>query len=285
MKKLVGVMLAFLFIPLNAFPTYADEELEKGDGHVGSFTVELSPWEDVDKLIPRYSKFTVIDVDTGLRFNVQRRAGSKHADVQPLTYEDTKIMKKIYLGKWSWKRRAILIHKDDVLIAASMHGMPHGAGALKNGFPGHFCIHFIGSTTHRSQNVDLSHKVMIYKAAGKFDEYIHAIDPYELIGVMMVAMNHDEKTILDTVLTEMQPKERKELHNIVKDIDTISISKIHTESNDVSSQAIISVPVEVDVWNGRSRERKLLEMILIRDGLIDQWRIDAKVFLDEYHNK
>ena len=57
-------------------------------------------------------------------------------------------MKTIYNGKWSWKRRAILIITHDQLLAASMHGMPHGAGALKNGFPGHFCVHFYGSTTH-----------------------------------------------------------------------------------------------------------------------------------------
>ena len=42
------------------------------------------------------------------------------------------------------KRRAIIVLIDEnQIIAASMYGrMPHGAGALQNGFPGHFCVHF-----------------------------------------------------------------------------------------------------------------------------------------------
>ncbi|MCM3080108.1 hypothetical protein [Brevibacillus invocatus] len=35
----------------------------------------------------------VIDLETGQRFQVQRRAGSRHADVQPLTRNDTMILK------------------------------------------------------------------------------------------------------------------------------------------------------------------------------------------------
>ena len=55
------------------------------------------------------------------------------------------MMKKIYHNQWSWKRRAIIVLIDHQMIAASMHGMPHGAGALQNDFPGHFCVHFSGS--------------------------------------------------------------------------------------------------------------------------------------------
>lgn len=61
-------------------------------------------------------------METGLQFQVQRRAGKNHADVQPLTKQDTAVMKQIYQGKWSWKRRAILVRKDDQFLAASMHG-------------------------------------------------------------------------------------------------------------------------------------------------------------------
>ena len=71
--------------------------------------IDMLPWEKVYKILPKYSKFTVLDVETGKRFHVQRRAGSRHADVQPLTPKDTTIMKEIYGGKWSWKRRAIIV--------------------------------------------------------------------------------------------------------------------------------------------------------------------------------
>ncbi|MCC3377949.1 hypothetical protein LKX83_33445, partial [Cohnella sp. REN36] len=71
-------------------------------------------------------------------------AGKYHADVQPLTKADTKIMKQIYNGKWSWKRKAIVVKKDHHYYAASMQGMPHGGdGIPDNSFSGHFCIHFL----------------------------------------------------------------------------------------------------------------------------------------------
>ena len=106
-----------------------------------SFDIQLLSWNVINERIPKYSKFTILDIETGNQFKVQRRAGSQHADVQPLTVKDTKIMKEIYEGKWSWRRRAILIMVNDQWFAASMHGMPHGAGALANNFPGIFvCI-------------------------------------------------------------------------------------------------------------------------------------------------
>jgi hypothetical protein len=108
-----------------------------------SFKIEMLPWEDVNEILPNKTKFTIIDVETGLQFRVQRRAGNQHADVQLLTREDTQIMKKIYNGKWSWKRRAIIVLISDQMIAAFIHGMPHGAGALQNGFLGHFFVHFL----------------------------------------------------------------------------------------------------------------------------------------------
>ncbi len=74
-------------------------------------------WKEVNQLLPKYTKFTVMDFETGKKFKVQRRAGSHHADVQPLTSKDTKVMKKIYNGKWSWKRRAIIVIYKDKLIA------------------------------------------------------------------------------------------------------------------------------------------------------------------------
>jgi hypothetical protein len=99
---------------------------------------------------------------------VQRRGGSKHADCQPLTAEDTAVMRKIYGGQWSWARRAIVVSLDGKHMAASMNGMPHGAGAIKNNdFDGHFCIHFLNSRTHESNKLDSAHQAMVKKAAGK----------------------------------------------------------------------------------------------------------------------
>ena len=158
--------------------------------HPISFEPELPNWEEVKEVIPRQSTFTVIDVDTGKKFEVQRRAGSGHADVQPLSKEDTIIMKAIYNGNWSWRRRAVLIQVKDRLIPASMHGMPHGAGAIQNGFPGHFCIHFSESRTHRSGKRDLSHHIMILKAAGKFEEYMSTLTAEQTLEVFLLTVKN-----------------------------------------------------------------------------------------------
>ena len=168
---------------------------DKASVHPISFEPELPNWEEVKKVIPRQSTFTVLDVDTGKKFDVQRRAGSGHADVQPLTKEDTVIMKAIYNGNWSWRRRAVLIQVKDRLIPASMHGMPHGAGALQNGFPGHFCIHFSESKTHRTGKLDLSHHIMILKAAGKFDEYITTLTPEQSLEVFLLTVKNNDKEL------------------------------------------------------------------------------------------
>src|SRR3954452_24149047 len=87
-------------------------EWEDEDGPM-SFQIEVLPWEKVNHILPNETKFTIIDVETGLAFRVQRRAGKQHADVQPLTKEDTQRMKGIYHNQWSWKRRAIIVLIND----------------------------------------------------------------------------------------------------------------------------------------------------------------------------
>ena len=127
----------------------------------------LVVWEEVDKLFPMYATAKITDIYTGNSFNVQRREGSSHVDAQPLTAEDTAIMKKIYGGQWSWERKGVIVEVQGYRISASMNGMPHGSGKIDdNNFPGHFCIHFMGSTIHGG-GMDIRHHREILKAAGK----------------------------------------------------------------------------------------------------------------------
>lgn len=198
MKKLAIILFIFSL----SFELHANKFSKQVLAQV-DFQVEMTQWEEVDKQLPRKSTFLVIDMETGKSFDVQRRAGSNHADVQPLTHKDTKIMKEIYDGKWSWKRRAVLILSNNQLIAASMHGMPHGAGALQNGFPGHFCIHFNGSTTHKTGSPDLSHHLMIKKAGGQLDSYLTELAPVGLVDAFLAgAKNNDQVLFKKTSLNE-----------------------------------------------------------------------------------
>lgn len=243
-----------------------------------SFTIEMLPWNEVNILLPKYSKFTVLDIETGKQFRVQRRAGSHHADVQPLTSKDTKIMKSIYGGEWSWKRRAIIIIHKNHWIAASMHGMPHGAGALPNNFPGHFCIHFYGSTTHRTNTMDLSHMFMVLKAAGKLTEFLGKANPYEVVSAYMIGLKQqDERIIFETSLQELEWKP------IFPQIMNVEITRLPLlPAEDLTGEVSLDIPIEID-WSMKKYGRQTFkgDIHLIRFSQYDRWKVDSIHFLKE----
>lgn len=127
---------------------------------------EMDWWTSgIQMIFPRGGIATVTDVETGLAWKEQRRGGTNHADVQPLTAADTAAMKQAYGGTWSWARRAIFVTINGVNYAASMNGMPHGGGSIAdNDFSGHHCIHFTNSRTHGSNRVCQLHQAAIQRA-------------------------------------------------------------------------------------------------------------------------
>lgn len=127
-------------------------------------TESLDWFECGNSTIPRGAVFTIKDVKTGKTFKAKRWAGSSHSDTEPLTSEDTAIMREIYGGSWSWDRRAILVSYNGHVYAASMNGMPHGTTTISNGFNGHFCVHFTGSKTHGTDRVDADHQNAVQTA-------------------------------------------------------------------------------------------------------------------------
>jgi hypothetical protein len=240
--------------------------------------IEKLPWEQVNQKLPRYSKFIVEDLETGEKFKVQRRAGSRHADVQPLTSKDTKIMKAIYNGKWSWKRRAIIVHFKEKKIAASMHGMPHGAGALKNNFPGHFCIHFYGSTTHRTNFMDLSHKLMILKSAGELEHFLVKSNPYDLANSFLAGLKQqDPKIVSQTSLQDLNWKV------VLSEIENITVNRMAVlPVEDLKGELVLNVPVSLTMQvRGIGYRRYEGTLKLVRFTPYEGWRVDSSSFLKE----
>ncbi len=129
------------------------------------FVTESLDWFHGGKdVIPKGAVFTVKDCRTGKTFTCKRWSGGNHMDTMPLTKKDTAVMKSLY-GTWSWTRRPILVQYNGHVYAASMNGMPHGTTTIRNnGFPGHFCIHFLGSMTHGSKKVDPTHQQCVKTA-------------------------------------------------------------------------------------------------------------------------
>lgn len=154
---------------------------------------DLDWFSKVSNIFYRGCDAVVIDVDTGKSFKVRRTFGTNHADVEPLTKEDSQIIKSIWGGKWSWERRAVVVKVGDTYIAGSMTAFPHagvdsqpavklvsgrsggyGKGqnldAVKNnGVDGHMDIHFLNSKTHGTNVMQKSHQDMVKKSA-KFIE-------------------------------------------------------------------------------------------------------------------
>lgn len=278
-SMIVLISITMFFLPMRAFSM--EDEYEDQNSPI-SFIIELLPWDQARKILPRFAVFTIIDVETGLSFKVQRRAGSQHADVQPLTFKDTKIMKKIYNGKWSWNRRAILVLVNDQLLAASMHGMPHGAGALKNGFPGHFCVHFWESTTHKKDKMDPAHQLMILKSAGKLDDYLFTVDPYTLIHIFALAVNnHDEQLLADTIAENKY--EQKLTNKMIREISYFSIISMSLlPIEDLNNQFLLEVPVKVEfLHKNKRKKKKIINFIIRRDSVTDRWYLEGQNILKE----
>lgn len=161
--------------------------------HVGA----LDWFKEVRYIWDRGENATVTDVETGLSFQVKRTYGTNHADVEPLTKEDTETIKEIW-GGFSWDRRAVVVQIGDYTIAASMTAMPHAGVDSKpadtyvsnrsagygrginldkvkdNGCSGHMDIHFKNSKTHTTNRVLASQQTMVRKAAAFIGKLIWA---------------------------------------------------------------------------------------------------------------
>ncbi|MGM7702712.1 hypothetical protein ACSVDE_13370 [Pseudalkalibacillus sp. Hm43] len=255
-------------IKVEQLPTIFD------DGTYIPEQITWKTWEDTSEIIPRGSSFEVVDYETGLYFQVQRRAGSRHADVQPLTKVDTSIMKAIYDGKWSWKRRAIFIRKGTHLIPASMHGMPHGAGALANNFPGHFCIHLPKSTTHRSSKEDPSHQLMIMKASDRLDDYIEHASSEQMANVFMLAVNQEDDSIIQKTIESSAHNAL--LENLFFIFPDRPFSKV-----DHKDFHLAEFPVEITVSTGKGLEKRKAMLTVERTSLTGRWYVNLESLFQE----
>ncbi|WCR28703.1 hypothetical protein L3476_08235 [Paenibacillus thiaminolyticus] len=240
------------------------------------------PWNEVKQLVPRKSTFSIIDLEKGLSFRVQRRAGSRHADVQPLTKEDTKIMKQIYDNQWSWKRKAILVVTDKHKIAASMNGMPHGGDGIPgNGFSGHFCVHFLDSSTHRSANPDLFHQLMVYTASGQRETFFNMASPAMLSEIFIGALSIRDVDLLKSVSNGLNPEA---VDYFLKEIERGTTFRLTTKkkrnhnTRSTEQDIIHSLTAEVThsvSWRRKNQPEKgaAFQFEFARDSLHSPWKL------------
>jgi hypothetical protein len=255
----------------SAWNVLRDKAIEVRLRHYG----ELLTWQEAQNKVPRKSIFQITDLETGLFFRVQRRAGSQHADVQPMTKADTAIMKQIYGGKWSWKRRAIIVNTaDNNRIAASMHGMPHGGDGIPgNGFSGHFCIHFRGSTTHKSDSMDMAHQLMVYKAAGKLVPYLENAGPDDLVFSYLEGLIQHDAAIVSIAGQGLGLASRALISKQLETITSIRLDKQEPVLRGAGSLQEQIVRTALVSRKGRKPSKEKIAFTVSRTSVESPWRI------------
>ncbi len=235
---------------------------------------EPLPWEEVQALFPRYAAAVVEDMETGKRFEVTRRGGIYHADVQPLTIQDTRTMQEIYAGGWSWKRRAVIVEIGSVRLAASMNGMPHGSGRIReNDFQGHFCLHFLQCKVHASKKVDPAHQMMVWKAAGQpLRPYLEA-GPREVLELVFTALNQGDGGL---ALLGVEPENNEDLwlaaYSLLGQLPEIEIKRISVDE-DLEQQIAYQLQINILYPGEKAKVNKDGVLILRQDPVTQRWLI------------
>lgn len=120
-------------------------------------------------LIKRNDVFTVTDVATGLQIRFKMMGGMNHADVEPVTSEETTKLKKLF-PEWTWTPRPVVVFHKGINFAASLSGMPHSYDTVTNGVDGHFDLYLHNSKNHGenvSQSYVKQHLANVKIAAGR----------------------------------------------------------------------------------------------------------------------
>ncbi|MDW7675333.1 MAG: LysM peptidoglycan-binding domain-containing protein, partial [Bacillota bacterium] len=154
-----------LFIPINsAIPVSIIPPSLQATPGFG----QLLEWKYVSWLINPGSIVTIEDLQTGKKFQAYRLGGSNHADMEPYSAADTKVMSDIYGGRWSWEVRPVLVTVGDQVLAASISAMPHSIQTItNNNFNGHFDLYFLNSKTHNTNSLNTNHQAATKKAGGE----------------------------------------------------------------------------------------------------------------------
>ena len=131
--------------------------------------VWLVDWFDgMNKIMGKMTPFKVIDVRSGISWNMQRFGGYTalwHADVETVTKDDTKKMTEAWGGELNPSRRPVWVKYDGKYYAASLMGFVHNTGPTSsNGMDGQVCLHFRGSKIHGSGHIDEAHQACIMEA-------------------------------------------------------------------------------------------------------------------------
>ena len=123
-----------------------------GAAAMGTFTgrngerIQLLHWfNEIKTSLKTGQNLQVYDPDTGITFTLYVMSRGRHADVEPLTANDTEKMMNAFGGKETWTPKAVYVKlPDGRWTLATMHNVAHGTQTItNNNFNGQNCVHFL----------------------------------------------------------------------------------------------------------------------------------------------
>lgn len=132
--------------------------------------------------------------------------------------------------------------------------------------------------THRTNAMDLAHKLMILKAAGKLQEYIASSEPPDVIDAYIVGIKQRDPLILSSISLQdinwekyTQSIENIKLHHVT-DVPTGTIV------NGIFHKTFVEIE-----WINNESEKKYFkgEIYLLRFSPSDAWKVDSIRFLND----
>ncbi|MBR4039458.1 MAG: peptidoglycan-binding protein [Clostridia bacterium] len=133
---------------------------------IGSGTVTLDktkaifniPWTTMKSKNVIGNTLTLTDIGKNVSFKVKVQSTGNHADVEPVTANDTKVLCSLYGVATSsqletqnkYQRRVVIAtNSEGKQFIGSIYAIPHGLDTVSgNDFDGQFCLHFKDSTVH-----------------------------------------------------------------------------------------------------------------------------------------
>lgn len=139
-----------------------------GGGDVPSVSeLKLLHWyTDVKPVLRGKKSIYVYDPASGYSFTLHLYSLGRHADVEPMTAQDTANMMAAFGGKAYWEPVKFVYVKlpNGVWTVATMHNVAHGGQSIKdNNFNGQNCVHFLRDMDECTKN-DPSYGVKNQKA-------------------------------------------------------------------------------------------------------------------------
>lgn len=157
---------------------------------LGQYGEVLDWFKQGQYIFPEGKVGRLVDPVSGNGFMIKRTMGSSHSDTEPLTKQDTQIMKQLFGGTWNWTRKAFILEVDGRRLAVSVSGVPHAGvdgvplnqnvdnrsdnygygpnydSIAGNDMDGHFDLYFLNGLRHLDNKIDPEHQYSILTAGG-----------------------------------------------------------------------------------------------------------------------